>query len=80
MARMHSSAAVTIHGAFATDDTIESLRDRLARTRPARLRRLKYLCGDWFNHRKSLIQWGLFVLASGLTLISSHFGDLTSSF
>jgi len=65
--------------AFATDDDcIESLCDRLAK--PARFRRLKSLRRTEQYPRKLLIQWGLFVLASGLTLISSHFGDLTSSF
>ena len=62
--------------AFATDDDwIESLSDRLAK--PARFRRLRR---DGINSRKLLIQLGLFVLAAGITFISSIFGGLTPSF
>jgi len=65
--------------AFATDDDwIESLSDRLAK--PARFQRLKSQRRDWFFPRKLLIQLGLFVLASGMTFISSIFGGLTLSF
>ena len=65
--------------AFATnDDWIESLSDRLAK--PARFRRLKSARRDWFFSRKLLIQLGLFVLAAGMTFISSIFGGLTPSF
>ena len=67
--------------AFATDDDcIESLYDRLARAKPARFRRLKSLRRTEQYPCKLLILLGLFVLAAGMTLISSHFGDLTSSF
>ena len=62
--------------AFATDDDwIESLSDRLAK--PARFRRLRR---DGINSRKLLIQLGLFVLAAGITFISSIFAGLTPSF
>ena len=65
--------------AFATnDDCIESLLIRLAK--PARFRRLKSLRRSAEYPRKLLILLGLFVLAAGLTFISSHFGDLISSF
>ena len=65
--------------AFATDDDcIESLLIRLAK--PARFRRLKSLRRSAEYPRKLLILLGLFVLAAGLTFISSHFGDLISSF
>ena len=65
--------------AFATDDDcIESLLIRLAK--PARFRRLKSVAAAWTNYRKLLILLGLLILAAGLTFISSHFGDLTSSF
>ncbi len=65
--------------AFATDDDwIESLSDRLAK--PARYQRLKSLRRSAEYPRKLLILLGLFVLASGMTFISSLFGDLTSSF
>ena len=67
--------------AFATDDDcIESLYDRLARAKPARFQRLKSLQRNGKYLRKLLILLGLFVLAAGMTLISSHFGDLTRSF
>ena len=65
--------------AFATDDDcIESLLIRLAK--PARFQRLKSLQQNGKYLRKLLILLGLFVLAAGMTLISSHFGDLTRSF
>ena len=65
--------------AFATDDDwIESLSDRLAK--PARYRRLKSLRRTEQYPRKLLIQLGLFVLAAGITFISSIFGGLTPSF
>ncbi len=65
--------------AFATDDDwIESLSDRLAK--PARFQRLKSVAAARTNIRKLLIQLGLFVLAAGMTLISSIFGGLTPSF
>ena len=65
--------------AFATDDDwIESLSDRLAK--PARFQRLKSLRRSAEYPPKLLILLGLFVLASGMTFISSLFGDLTSSF
>ena len=66
MARMHSSAAVTIHGAFADADGKPAPVAPHAR--------------DGILPRKLLILLGLFVLASGMTLISSIFGDLTHSF
>ena len=60
--------------AFATnDDCIESLLIRLAK--PARFRRLKSLRRSAEYPRKLLILLGLFVLAAGLTFISSLFGD-----
>ena len=65
--------------AFATnDDCIESLLIRLAK--PARFRRLKSLRRSAEYPRKLLILLGLFVLAAGLTFISSNFGGLTPSF
>ena len=65
--------------AFATnDDWIESLSDRLGK--PAQSRRLKSSQRNGKYLRKLLILLGLFVFASGLSLISSNFGDLTSSF
>ena len=65
--------------AFATnDDSIESLCDRLAK--PARFQRLKSVAAAWTNYRKLLILLGLFVLAAGMTFISSNFGGLTPSF
>jgi hypothetical protein len=65
--------------AFATDDDwIESLSDRLAK--PARYQRLKSLRRSAEYPRKLLILLGLFVLASGMTFISSLFGGLTPSF
>ena len=77
-----------IRHAHSDDDRkfwIESLSDRLAYTsqdlaRPARLRRLKSLQRNRQYPRKLLILLGLFVLAAGLTFISSIFGDLTRSF
>ena len=69
MARMHSSAAVTIHGAFADADG-----------EPARFQRLKSVAAARTNIRKLLILLGLFVLAAGMTFISSIFGGLTPSF
>ena len=67
------------------DGWMESLSDRIAYTqqdlaRPARLRRLKSLQRNRQYPRKLLILLGLFVLAAGLTFISSFFGDLTPSF
>ena len=65
--------------AFATNDNcIESLCDRLAK--PARFQRLKSVAAAWTNYRKLLILLGLFVLAAGMTFISSNFGGLTPSF
>ena len=65
--------------AFSTDDDwIDSLSERSAES--ARLQRLKSLQRNGQYLRKLLILLGLFVFASGLSLISSHFGDLTSSF
>ena len=65
--------------AFATNDNcIESLCDRLAK--PARFQRLKSVAAAWTNYRKLLILLGLFVLAAGMTFISSIFGGLTPSF
>ena len=74
-----------IRHAHSDDGWMESLSDRLAYTsqdlaRPARLRRLKSLQRNRQYPRKLLILLGLFVLAAGLTFISSFFGDLTSSF
>ena len=74
-----------IRHAHSDDDWMESLSDRLAYTqqdlaRPARLRRLKSLQRNRQYPRKLLILLGLFVLAAGLTFISSIFGDLTRSF
>ena len=64
--------------AFATNDNcIESLCDRLAK--PARFQRLKSVAAAWTNYRKLLLL-GLFVLAAGMTFISSNFGGLTPSF
>ena len=64
---------------------LDSLSERFACTqqdlaKPARLRRLKTLQQSGQYPRKLLILWGLWVLASSLTLISSNFGDLTTSF
>ena len=65
--------------AFATNDNcIESLCDR--RAKPARFQRLKSVAAAWTNYRKLLILLGLFVLAAGMTFISSNFGGLTPSF
>ena len=74
-----------IRHAHSDDDWMESLSDRLGYTqqdlaRPARLRRLKSLRGNGQYPRKSLILLGLWVLVTGLVLISSIFGDLTPSF
>ncbi len=64
---------------------LDSLSERFACTqqdlaRSARLRRLKSLQRNGQYPRKLLILLGLWVFASGLTLISSIFGDLTPSF
>ena len=65
--------------AFSTDDDwIDRLSERIAES--ARFQRLKSLQRNGQYLRKLLILLGLFVLAAGMTLISSHFGDLTSSF
>ena len=65
--------------AFSTDDDwIDSLSERIAES--ARFQRLKSVAAARTNIRKLLILLGLFVFASGLSLISSNFGDLTSSF
>ena len=65
--------------AFSTDDDwIESLSERIAES--ARFQRLKSLQRNGQYLRKLLILLGLFVFASGLSLISSNFGDLTRSF
>ena len=66
MARMHSSAAVTIHGAFADADGTPAPVAPRAR--------------DGIFPRKLLILLGLWILASGLVRNSSIFGDLTRSF
>ena len=66
MARMHSSAAVTIHGAFADADG-----EPVPAAPHAR---------DGILPRKLLILLGLWILASGLVRNSSIFGDLTRSF
>ena len=66
MARMHSSAAVTIHGAFADADGEPAPAARRGR--------------DGIFPRKLLILLGLWILASGLVRYSSIFGDLTRSF
>jgi hypothetical protein len=66
MARMHSSATVTIHGAFADAD------DELVPVAPR--------ARDGFFPRKLLILLGLLILASGLVRYSSIFGDLIRSF
>ena len=66
MARMHSSAAVTIHGAFADAD------GKPAPAAPP--------AADEILPRKLLILLGVWILASGLVRNSSIFGDLTRSF
>ncbi len=66
MARMHSSAAVTIHGAFADAD------DKPAPAAPR--------ARDGIFPRKLLILLGLWILASGLVRFSSIFGGLIPSF